>query len=72
MRVERKFQDAYEVLIPMWWGGFSEASGYTEEQREVVVLIPMWWGGFSEKKQKEKELEEFVLIPMWWGGFSEI
>ena len=38
----------YTVLIPMWWGGFSETKAKAmKDQKEV--LIPMWWGGFSEK-----------------------
>ena len=35
------------VLIPMWWGGFSELNKYANMLHNAV-LIPMWWGGFSE------------------------
>ena len=37
-----------EVLIPMWWGGFSEDGEPKELDISSFVLIPMWWGGFSE------------------------
>ena len=36
------------VLIPMWWGGFSESLLTLLLVASVAVLIPMWWGGFSE------------------------
>ena len=38
------------VLIPMWWGGFSENTKANKVNRFMEVLIPMWWGGFSESK----------------------
>ena len=60
------------VLIPMWWGGFSEYSNYRILEGCEMVLIPMWWGGFSELRRFWKPCKAYsVLIPMWWGGFSE-
>ena len=68
--VQIAFNPLDGVLIPMWWGGFSEA--YEAAQSEYAyVLIPMWWGGFSEPDERKKFEQEAVLIPMWWGGFSE-
>ena len=37
-----------KVLIPMWWGGFSELLVLLKYWSRWLVLIPMWWGGFSE------------------------
>ena len=37
------------VLIPMWWGGFSEST-WNLPKKQSAVLIPMWWGGFSEPR----------------------
>ena len=37
-----------DVLIPMWWGGFSEPARLYRLGNGMEVLIPMWWGGFSE------------------------
>ena len=59
------------VLIPMWWGGFSEMSLFDLSLEEDNVLIPMWWGGFSEENWMQIGFLNLVLIPMWWGGFSE-
>ena len=59
------------VLIPMWWGGFSE-DDLSEGLIGGKVLIPMWWGGFSEAVVVVFTFNGInVLIPMWWGGFSE-
>ena len=60
-----------KVLIPMWWGGFSEPRIRCHSTGHPV-LIPMWWGGFSELLVLLKYWSRWlVLIPMWWGGFSE-
>ena len=61
----------YRVLIPMWWGGFSELEAVHSKPRIYCVLIPMWWGGFSEEDDVMMLQNSAVLIPMWWGGFSE-
>ena len=42
------FRLTNNVLIPMWWGGFSEDAHTGTIEFELQVLIPMWWGGFSE------------------------
>ena len=60
------------VLIPMWWGGFSERGIKFTYKEADNVLIPMWWGGFSELYTRGYTKTERVLIPMWWGGFSEV
>ena len=50
-RFFREIQLSYSfrtnVLIPMWWGGFSESVN-RRICFNLEVLIPMWWGGFSE------------------------
>ena len=49
-RVETNLKERQkaEVLIPMWWGGFSEGFFSKQVRKSTKVLIPMWWGGFSE------------------------
>ena len=58
-----------DVLIPMWWGGFSEF--YAESAKEFAdnVLIPMWWGGFSEESRLQLILSCQSLNPHVVGRF---
>ena len=57
------------VLIPMWWGGFSESDVGQAIMIAYAVLIPMWWGGFSEKKRAEAIREALSLNPHVVGRF---
>ena len=49
MKAARLRQYGGKVLIPMWWGGFSESGNVDDTELTPEVLIPMWWGGFSEE-----------------------
>ena len=59
------------VLIPMWWGGFSEHLNrlkwvlYASLNPHVVGRV------FRVSNEIRCGHRRIVLIPMWWGGFSE-
>ena len=56
------------VLIPMWWGGFSEGMKWNLSNT-ISVLIPMWWGGFSEAIRFVQNLGRMGLNPHVVGRF---
>ena len=59
------------VLIPMWWGGFSELNAVINGALQGS-LNPHVVGRFFRVTGLEGTLyAQEVLIPMWWGGFSE-
>ena len=60
--------DAY-VLIPMWWGGFSEMLMRSILLYRKSVLIPMWWGGFSEAIEQWEKTASKCLNPHVVGRF---
>ena len=57
------------VLIPMWWGGFSELLVLLKYWSRWLVLIPMWWGGFSEFIDNKAFGKSYSLNPHVVGRF---
>ena len=68
----RKQTHADRVLIPMWWGGFSEELGIRISHRSKGLNPHVVGRFFREQAQMGFVCELKVLIPMWWGGFSEV
>ena len=59
------------VLIPMWWGGFSEMRVMMNNLNQKGLNPHVVGRFFRDPEFIAQQRGIRVLIPMWWGGFSE-